>query len=338
MADNGGKLMSLVDWAKTRDPNGKAADVAEQLSQMNDVTTDALVREANQTTGHRVTVRTGLPAVAWRKLNGGITPSKSTTAQIDESCGMLEALSVVDKDVAELDGDVTATRRNEAATFLESMAQNFAYTLFYGDTSVNPERFLGLAPRFNDTSAANGVNILDGEGSSSDNASIWLHCWGQKSSFLVFPRGSKAGITQEDYGKDIAPISTGVSSDQFIAYREHFQWKVGLVLKDWRYTVRIANIDVPDLVANGNDAADLIALMSRSLDRIPTFAGVKPVFYVNRTIFSWLRIQALAKSSSALAVEPALTQFGSPVAGGMSFMGIPIRRVDQLLNSEDAVS
>lgn len=338
MASNGGALMSLLDWAKTRDPDGKAADTAELLSQMNEVTTDALVREGNQTTGHRVTVRTGLPAVAWRKLNGGITPSKSTTAQLDESIGMLEALSVVDKDVAELDGDVQATRRNESMTFLESMAQTFAYTLFYGDTSVNPERFLGLSPRFSAISGAlNGQNVLTGGGSGSDNTSIWLHSWGQKSSFLVFPRGSKAGIVQKDYGLDLAPIAAGAAGERFAAYQEHFQWKVGLVLKDWRYTVRIPNIDVPALVAN-TSPAPLIHLMSRALDRIPSFSGVKPVFYCNRTVFSWLRIQALAKSSSALAVEPAMNQFGTPQRSNMSFFGVPIRLVDQLLNTETTVS
>src|SRR6185312_14940930 len=107
MATNGTPL-NLIDWAKRQDPNGKTATIVELLSQTNDIMDDMTFIEGNLATGHRTTVRTGLPAVAWRKLNGGILPSKSTTAQLDEAAGMLEAWSEVDKDLAELNGDVSA--------------------------------------------------------------------------------------------------------------------------------------------------------------------------------------------------------------------------------------
>jgi hypothetical protein len=82
----------------------------------------------------------------------------------------------------------------------------------------------------------------------------------------------------------------------------------------------------------------MINLMSRMLDRVPDFGMGKPAFYMNRTVFSLLRIQALAKSSSALAIEPALTQFGNPVRGRLSFFDIPIHRVDQLLTTEATIA
>ena len=83
--------LTLLDWAKRLDPTGKVARVVEMLEQTNEILQDMLWMEGNLPTGHRTTVRTGLPSVAWRLLNGGVTPSKSTTAQIDEQCGMLEA-------------------------------------------------------------------------------------------------------------------------------------------------------------------------------------------------------------------------------------------------------
>jgi hypothetical protein len=64
----------------------------------------------------------------------------------------------------------------------------------------------------------------------------------------------------------------------------------------------------------------------------------KPVFYMNRTVFSLLRVMALQKSSGALSIEQAADQFGNPVRGNLSFMGIPIRRVDSILNNETAIS
>ena len=61
------------------------------------------VVEGNLETGNKTTVRTGLPTPTWRKLYGGIQPAKSTTAQVQDSCGMLEAYAEIDKALADLD-------------------------------------------------------------------------------------------------------------------------------------------------------------------------------------------------------------------------------------------
>jgi hypothetical protein len=84
-------VLTLADWAKRLDPQGKVPLIVEMLSQTNGILEDMLWKEGNLPTGDRTTVRTGLPAVAWRLLNQGIQPTKSTTAQVDEACGMLEA-------------------------------------------------------------------------------------------------------------------------------------------------------------------------------------------------------------------------------------------------------
>lgn len=341
MATLGGIALSLLDWAKRIDPNGKVPQIAELLNQTNDILNDMLWLEANGPTGHRTTVRTGLPSSTWRLLNGGVAPSKSDTAQIDEGIGMLESYSQVDVDLAKLNGNANEFRLSEAVAFIESLNQSVAQTLFYGDTTVNPERFLGLHPRFNTISGAtNAVNIIDGAGTGSDNTSVWLVCWGANTVAGIFPKGSQAGLMHEDLGIETVTVSTGVAGSLMRAYRDRWQWKCGLALKDWRYVVRLCNIDVSDLVGStgSQNAQQLINFMSRMLDRVPSFGGVKPVLYCNRTVFSLLRVQALAKSSAALAIEPALNQFGNPIQpGSMSFFGIPIRRCDQLLNTEARV-
>lgn len=341
MATNGGIALNLMDWAKRVDPDGKVSAVAELLNQTNEILLDMQFIEGNLPTGHRTTVRTGLPTAAWRLLNGGVTPSKSTTAQLDEGCGMLEAYSEVDKDLAELNGNSSAFRLSEAQAFIEAMNQSFVQTLFYGDTTVNPERFLGLAPRFSSISgAANGQNVLSAGGSGSDNTSVWLVVWGPNTVAGIFPKGSKAGLIHEDLGLVTVENATGITGGRMRAYRDHWQWKAGLALKDWRYVVRLANIDVSDLVGSSGtqNAQQLIALMSRMLDRVPAFGMGKPVFYMNRTVASLLRVQALNKSTNAIAIEQGLSQFGTPIAGNMNFMGIPIRRCDQILNTEATIS
>jgi hypothetical protein len=323
--------LTLADWAKRQDPEGRVPVVAELLSQSNEILEDAVFMEGNLPTGHRVVIRTGLPTVYWRAINQGIPTSKSTTAQVDEACGMLEAYSEVDKDLAELNGNTSQFRLSEDTAFLESMNQTQTTTMFYGNPNTDPKQYLGLAARYSSLSGGNAQNILSAGGSGTDNTSVYLVVWGENTVFCPFPKGSKAGLVHEDLGLNTVWDSQGA---RYQAYRTHYQWKNGLVVKDWRYVVRIANINVANLIAG--TGADLIALLSRSLDRIPNFGMGKAVFYMNRTIYSMLRLQALNKSNYALSVEKGLSQFGTPMSW-MSFNGVPLRRVDSLLNTEARV-
>lgn len=326
--------LTLADWAKRLDPDGKVPAVAELLSQSNEILEDAVFMEGNLPTGHRVIIRTGLPTAYWRSINQGVPPSKSTTVQVDESCGMLEAYAKVDKDLAELNGNTGAFRMSEDSAFLEAMNQAQAHTLLYGNPGTDPRQYLGLAPRFGAISGAgNATNIISAGGAASNNTSIWLVVWGENTVFCTFPKGSKAGLLHEDQG-----VLTVYDSNQnpYQAYQTHYQWKNGLVVKDWRYVVRICNINTANLVAE-SAAADLIKLMSRALDRIPNFSMGRAAFYMNRTVFSMLRIQALNKSQNAMATQQGLNQFGTPQSW-TTFEGVPLRRVDQLLNTEATVS
>lgn len=339
----GSTVLTLADWAKRLDPDGKVPTIVELLSQTNDILKDKLYKEGNLPTGERVTVRTGLPSVAWRLLNQGVAVSKSTTAQVDEQAGMLEAWSEVDKDLAELNGNTAAFRLSEAQAFIEAMNQEMASTLMYGNSGTAPEEFLGFAPRYSSLSAANAQNILSAGGAGADNTSVWLVVWGANTVFGVFPKGSKAGLIHEDMGLVTVETSAGVGGNRMRAYQDRWQWKTGLVVKDWRYAVRIANVDVSDLVAKtgtqAKDAAtELIELMARAIDRIPSMGMGKPVFYANRTVMSHLRVQALRKSASAVTFTEALNQFGERVQTGLNFLGIPVRQVDALLESEAAVT
>jgi hypothetical protein len=339
MATIGANVLTLTDWAKRVDPDGNGVSpVIELLNQSNPILDDMLWMEGNLATGHRTTVRTGLPAVAWRKLNYGVAQSKSTTVTVDDTCGMLEAFPQIDKDLADLNGTTAAFRLSESVAFLEAMNQTMASTLFYGDSEQNPERFLGLAPRYSTISGAtNGQNIISaGTVTGGDGQSIWLVGWGESTVHGIFPKGSKAGLIHEDLGLDTVVDAAG---GKYRAYLDHYQWKAGLALRDWRYVVRICNIDTSALVADTAGATiKLIEYMSRAIDRLPMFGNCKPVFYMSRTAFSILRIQALNKSTNALSIENALDQFGNVVKGNLSFQGIPIRRVDALSAAEAQIS
>lgn len=332
MATLAANNLTLADWVKRRNPDGTPATIANLLAQTNEILEDAVFKESNLPTGHRVTVATGLPTTYWRSYNMGVPSSKATTAQVDETIGMLEAYSTADKDLAELEGNVASFRLSEDRLFLESMNQNQANAMFYGNPATDARQFMGLAPRYSAISGAgNATNIIDAGGVGSVNASIWLVVWGDETVFCTFPKGSEAGLIHKDLGEQTVYDS---NNNPFQAYRTHYQWKNGLVVKDWRYVVRIANIDTT--VTNNNVTADMISLMSRALDRVPNLNNGRACFYMNRTLYSILRLQALNKSNNALGIEKAQGQFGT-VQNWTTFLGVPLRKVDQLLNTEARV-
>ena len=336
---NSNSNLTLADWAKRTDPDGRVALVAELLSQSNEILEDCVYKEGNLPTGDRVVIRTGLPTAYWRSLNQGIPNSKSSTAQVDEACGMLEARSEVDKDLAMLNGNTAQFRLSEDTAFLEAMNQTQAQTIFYGNPATDPKQFLGLATRYSSTTAGNGTNIIPGGASSGSlNTSVYLVVWGDNTVYCPFPKGSKAGLLHEDLGEQT--VYDGVNRMQ--AYATRYQWKSGLVVKDWRYVVRIPNILVADLIGGtGTQAAtnafQLTKLMMRAMYKIPNLDMGRAAFYMNRTVHSGLAVQSLDRSQAALAVQPALSQFGT-ARNYLSFQGIPIRRVDCLLNTEAVVS
>lgn len=331
--------LTLADWSKRIDPDGRVPVVAELLSQTNEILVDCLFKEGNLPTGHREVIRTGLPAVYWRALNQGIPNSKSTTAQVDEACGILEARSEVDKDLAELNGNTAQFRLSEDQAFLEAMNQTQAQTMFYGNPATDPKQFLGLATRYGAISGAgNAANIIDAGGTGSDNTSIYLVVWGDNTVFCTFPKGSKAGLMHNDLGEQTVYNGDGTRMQ---ALATQYQWKNGLVVKDWRYVVRIANIDVSDLMGQtGTQAAsaatNIIKLMARALYRVPNMKMGRPAFYMNRTVHGGLAIAALDKSQAVVKVNEGLTQFGQPDSW-LSFLGVPLRQVDALLNTEARV-
>ena len=331
--------LTLADWAKRSDPDGRVPIVAELLSQTNEILDDCVFKEGNLPTGERVIIRTGLPSVYFRALNQGIPGSKSTTAQVDEACAILEARSEVDKDLAMLNGNTAQFRLSEDTAFLEAMNQTQAETMFYGNPGTDPKKFLGLAPRYGDLSADNAVNILDAGGSGSDNASVYLVVWGDQTVYCPFPKGSKAGLTHEDLGEQTVYNSDGT---RLQAFATRYQWKNGLVVKDWRYVVRICNIDISDLTGvTGTQATTaataLVKLMARATYRIPNMAMGRAAFYMNRTVHSGLSIAAMDKSQNVLEIEKGLTQFGQ-AKSYLSFLGTPIRQVDSLINAEARVT
>lgn len=325
---------TLLDLTKRLDPDGRIATIAELLTQTNEVLEDMVWVEGNLPTGHRTTIRTGLPTPTWRKLYGGVQPTKSTTAQVTDTCGMLEAYAEVDKALADLNGNTAAFRVSEDRSHIEGMNQEMASTLFYGNEVSAPEEFTGLSPRFNSTTAPNAENLLVGDSSASgsDQTDIWLIGWGDNTVHGIIPKGSVGGLQMTDKGQ-VTVESIDGAGGRMEAYRTHYRWDCGLSVRDWRYVVRIYNVDISTLTKTGTSGTDLTDMMAQACELIPSLSMCRPVFYANRTVKSFLRRQIASKvASSTLTMD----QVGGKHV--MTFDGIPVKRCDAIISQAALVS
>jgi hypothetical protein len=322
---------TLLDFKSTLGPDDKVGHIIEILHRTNPVLDDMVFIEGNLLTGHQSTIRTGIPAPTWRKLYGGVQPTKSTKVKITDSCGMLEAYSEIDAALAELNGNSDAFMLSESIPHLEGFNQEIASTLFYGNEDTEPEAFTGFGPRFNLLAAQNGVNIIDGGGTGSDNTSMYLVVWGENTVHGIYPKGSSAGFKMENKGK-VTIESIDGAGGRMEAYRTHYRWDVGLTVRDWRYIVRICNIDISDLTKDAATGGDLFDLLAQAFVKVESLNMGKPALYGNRTIESYLRRQLVNKvKNSTLNMED--------VAGRkvLTVDGVPFRRTDALLNTEARV-
>ena len=331
MATLGASFIDLIDVYKQQDGRGQFVPVIEMLMEMTPILDDAIAVECNKGTTHLHTVRSGLPDVTWGMLYKGIPNSKGKTSQVEDTTGFVEGLSTIDQRLLDLSTNEGAVRLSEAQAYLEAMAQEVGSKIFYGNSASDPEEFMGLAPRFNDLSAANGNQIIDAGGVGADNTSIWFVTWGDNQCNILYPKGTAAGVQREDMGKQRVLDGSG---NAYYAMEEKFTWHIGVAVKDWRYVSRIANVDVSLMQAGSVALYDFMRNAYYKLQN-RRVAGGTIAIYCNRDVLESL--DALATNAGAsdnfVRLKPMEVE-GKEV---MTYRGIPIRETDALINTEARV-
>jgi len=130
------------------------------------------------------------------------------------------------------------------------------------------------------------------------------------------------------------------------AYRSHYKLSAGLTLKDWRYVVRICNIDKNNLSIRFNDGAfvdtdgttlkgpNLPDLMYQAMRVIPSMSRGRAAWYMSRDIATTFSQQlSHGVQNSTLTVDNQ----GGDKRYTERWHGIPIRRVDALAADEAQV-
>lgn len=319
---------TLYDLAQAADASGKIGAVVNIASESNPIVQNATAQEANGYTSHTTIYGTDDVGGEWRSYNEGVAPTHGGFRKVVETMAMLTAYSEVDKELADLNNNAKQWRFLQDKKKIDGIGKQIAETLIYGNQSTNPKTFNGIATRYNDLHGENADNIIDAGGTSGNLTSIYLGTWATEVCHLIYPKGSKSGLDIQDKGEVTLFDRDG---KQFQGYRTYYKWDIGLALMDWRYWVRICNIDVNALTKDAKAGADLITLMTQALERLPSNKG-RQEFYMSAKLREFLRLQISNKTlQSTLSLD---TIAGKKV---MTFDGLPVQRVDRIMHSEARV-
>jgi hypothetical protein len=346
MAVLGQTYLNLVDVLRRTDNGKEVADIVELLSANNPILDDAIMVECNMGTFHRTTRRTGLPSVNWGALYKGIKQSKSRTQQVDDTTGFVEAYSSVDVRLLDITDNEAAVRASEGSAFMEALNQEMATGIFYHDTNTSPEKFKGLIAHGYGALATSGpgAQIVDAGGTGSDNTSLWFITWGEQYTHLIHPKGIPAGIQREDKGEQKTLDTNG---DPFYTMDELWRWHMGLVVRDWRFNVRVANIDVSDIAAGTVKLYNFLRagyykLQNRrivrdgnKIDGAKALSAKQIAIYCNRNVLEAL--DALATNAGNADNFTRLRYGELEGKEVLMYRNIPIRETDAILNTEARV-
>jgi hypothetical protein len=139
------------------------------------------------------------------------------------------------------------------------------------------------------------------------------------------------------------------SNNRFEAYTSYFEWAFGLAVEDWRYNVRMCNIDTTTAGLAGATPPDLFAILSKALVRLPTAGrnvsgitktdapdkmapAVRLHIYCDRSAREYMDIQAIRDKNVLLSPRDYA---GMPI---VNFRNVPIDVQDQILDTEQRVT
>jgi hypothetical protein len=336
----GQRLVTLADVAKSK--HKQIGGVAEVLVQENPMLNDIPYMEMNQGTIHKEDIRSALPAIYYRKANQAIPASKTTVEERTFTAAHFESKSQMDAEVAKRGGldRIAYNRWNQAQGHIQAQAIEHANLTLYGSPFNSDLKTPGFFDIYSTTNPleATSKQVIDGGGLASDNCSILLCHWGERSVFGVYPAGSVAGLKRTDRSAgdehiQITALDTTGAVGSFWGYEEQFEIDHGLVVKDYRQAARICNIDTALLLSQVG-AANLIDLMIDAHYKIHNIQNGLGVWYVNRTIEAFLHKQAL----NQVGAGAGLTYDNYQGAKVLMFLGKPVRRADALLNTEAQVT
>lgn len=321
------------DYASQQDPDGRAAKVIDILAEENDIIDDMFVVPGNKEYGLQTTQLASNPVVSIRGVNQGIQATKATHKQLKVEAALFTALGMVDKELVDAADDKPGFRANQNRPYIGAMGNRLADELFYGVKTEDAQSFNGLVHFYDSTSRADfGNYVFKAGGTGSTNRSLWLIDWGEDSCCGLYPKNTEVGLSHKDYGEELVKLDDG---SYWPAYRDLWEWRAGIAIRNYKKVVRCANIDRIALSTIGQETDTSPDLLNLMIDMITSVPKISPRarFYGDRKILAAFTKKAIGKANAFLTMTELANKKVTP-----SFLGVPIRLCDALDTDEAAIS
>lgn len=315
------KQGTLLDIMNNRAPDGNLLVVAEVLQKETPIIKDAPWIEANDLMQHIYARRTKLPTSEQLKFNKGVGGNRGATEQETSGIQARGNWPSYDARLVDMAPNKQEYRNLEARATIMGIGQDIERDIFYGSKAADTCAFDGIETYCD----AIGTRCIDA-GGSANLTSAYIVAWDTSNgAYLVYPKGSQAGIKFEDKGERTMDMPDGT---KLRVYEDYVEVSCGLCVADLRAVARIANIESASPTATSFDENDVILL----LNRMPAMLRQKAVMYVSRNVHAAIEMRANAKEN---AYYTAKDVFGETLT---SIRGMPIRLDEMISEAEDKVS
>ena len=349
--------LRMDDFIKRLDPKGNfmLGHILENLNQMNMFSEDLLWKEANHFDSYQFTIRTKLPEVFEGELGAATKITKSEVNNAIEDTMILDHALRIDRRRLQHAGKHSMQlRMDEIRPFIESMSQGFVRKCWYGNPDTNRRDILGIANRYNSTTGSFARNIINNGGTTANKQmSAYYIVHGYDNFFCIHPEGVPAGVQHWTYDNDLKHGDDDIQD----FHVDKFEWAFGIVPKAWRSVGRVCNIDRTIYNARGVGSAlvartavgtagyeeyvrnlltNMLSLRTRVRKGTRRSGGMmgKGCWYMNEDVFEALSIVA----KEAVGIGGGIKYDNYQGQDVFSFMGSPIKIVDQLTDSEAVVA
>jgi len=313
---------TLPDVLRTRAPNGQHMSAVDVLSGKYPFLEEMYFTEANDVTSHEFLRTSSEPSGSLVRLNEGAPFSAANVVPVREQMARLEANAQIDERILVKAPDPVRYRREREAMHFRGMIKQYHDIIFNGSAKLDEKSIDGLTVRFG-ALAADSV-VSNGNAVATSSQSVWLIKHGPEGFFGFYPKGSTAGIREEDWGRETA---YDISGNPFKVLRTHWSWEFGLGVADLRSVKRLCNIAASgnnSFYADGTEVQKGERNLIDLIESLPEGSIDGCAFYCGPKMMAQFRKRLNDKAHVFFTMD---TVWGRPM---LHFMGIPIIRVDTL--------
>lgn len=337
MTTYGNTILTMAD-IHNEYPRGTLKDMTYSLAARSPLFGRLPMRASNKTTSHVTEFQVTEPTISVLKVGEGISASVGQTEQVEDDMSMLGSLAVTPLKLLELNDDPNEIRSAQIKMRTEALRKTAESLLWYGNPADDQAEFLGLLMR--EAYSSLGEHVLSA-GGSTNQSSIILMDISPEALFMIFPRNCRGGVYHKDWGEQLVQTDTNVGGAKLPALVDQVELDLGLVVKDPRQIVRLANVDHAEMAGlsgaqmSTDYATNVLFQMGRMQAHIFAPYMGQPAYFMARNVAQEFSFMAQERTlSNAFTFE----QVGGKGPKQLHYNGIPIFISDGLIYDEGVIT